>query len=372
MGLSDSEGASGAKPKASSKPDIELRPNLDIPKLNVPVPNASSIINDRRYVRANITRIYNIVMENGFQYTNDDKKLEYFERLLELRSGIREMNSFIHQNTQVSEEDLENVIEEEESYEEKLVTALRITKPADGTPRQLNIVSYDDNSSRKLRLPNVSLPVYSNDKNESLERFFHSFESIINQHRLSDYERFVYLKGQLRGPPLTIVDSLDSLQQSYVSAKLLLEDAFASPLTQKYEVIKRLSELNLGYDDDVYAYISSMRSIVTSFESLKIDIETVIQYFAWQGMNSRFQGHIIQITNESKPSLDEINRSVFNAAERYLKMNEQYKERKSKGNNRNNFNKTENAIMTGRILKLMRMSWLQKLMISQPTFVSCV
>ena len=63
---------------------------------------------------------------------------------------------------------------------------------------------------------------------------------------------------------------------------------FASPLSQKYEVISKLSQIKLTSNTDVYQYISEIRSIISSFETLKIDIDTVLQYFVWHSMNDKF------------------------------------------------------------------------------------
>ena len=65
-----------------------------------------------------------------------------------------------------------------------------------------------------------------------------------------------------------------------------------------------------------------MKSIINSFRNLKIDVDTVLQYFIWNGLNDRFQNHLISITNNVKPSLDEIATHIFEATERYVRQNE--------------------------------------------------
>lgn len=123
------------------------------------------------------------------------------------------------------------------------------------------------------------LPSFSNDKNENLEKFFHGFESIIKKHNLSDYEMFVYLRGQLCKTPKSLVESLDIEEQQYETAKELLTKAFGSTLSQKYDTIKKLSELQLKIDGDPFEYICSMRTITSSFKNLSIDTNIVLQYF---------------------------------------------------------------------------------------------
>jgi hypothetical protein len=107
----------------------------------------------------------------------------------------------------------------------------------------------------KLKLPELPLPTYSHAKNETLPGFLSAFESIIKHYVLSDYEKFVFLKRQLRGPPLVLVESLSLAQQSYESAVSLLNKAFASDITQKYEVIQRLR--NLKCANKPYEFLGS-------------------------------------------------------------------------------------------------------------------
>ena len=77
--------------------------------------------------------------------------------------------------------------------------------------------------------------------------------------------------------------------------------------------------------DDVYTYIGNMRSITSSFSNLDISSEDIRQYFFWTGMNRNFQDQLVQITNSTKPSLQQINDNIFAATERYLKLSESNK-----------------------------------------------
>ena len=42
-----------------------------------------------------------------------------------------------------------------------------------------------------------------------------------------------------------------------------------------------------------------------------------MKYFAWNGLNERFKTHIVQITNKTHPSLQDIMDNYFIARERY-------------------------------------------------------
>lgn len=86
--------------------------------------------------------------------------------------------------------------------------------------------------SSMLKLPEMPLPKFSNEKGESLISFISSFEGVINKHNLSTYEKFVYLKRQLSGEPLTLISSLEESRQSYENGTDLLKQAFACEYSQ--------------------------------------------------------------------------------------------------------------------------------------------
>ncbi len=96
-----------------------------------------------------------------------------------------------------------------------------------------NVGSLEPTNVNKLKLPVIALPEFSNSKGESLEKFIFAFESIIEKHLLSPYEKFIYLRGQLHNGPRALVDSLSPNEQTYKCAKDLLAEAFAFQLTQK-------------------------------------------------------------------------------------------------------------------------------------------
>ena len=64
-----------------------------------------------------------------------------------------------------------------------------------------------------------------------------------------------------------------------------------------------------------------MRSTISGIQALKMVVDDFVRYFIWRGLNSDFQAHLVAITNKSKPSLTEINDSIFEATNRYIKQN---------------------------------------------------
>jgi len=280
----------------------------------------------RQYVRQKITRISNIVSEDLYLLSST-KINSYHDNLKSLKVEVVALDMKIY----TLEDDLndEDYMISTEEYEEKIENALA----------SLNLRSSLDSNqggggtshSTKLKLPEIALPIFSNDKGECLHKFFYALESIIDKHSLSDYEKFVYLQGQLAKSPRLLIESLDAGDQGYAKAKQLLTEAFASPLTQKYDAIKRLVLLKLEPFQDPYPFISEMRSLISWFDKLKINSSDILQYFIWHAMNDLFQSQFVNITNKAKPDLEQIKSNVFEAAERYIKINE----RKGEGKARN-------------------------------------
>ena len=186
----------------------------------------------------------------------------------------------------------------------------------------------DHFQTNRLKLPQIPLPSYAHKEGEDLHKFFSNFENIVQKYGLTDYERFIYLQGQLSGEPLMLIRSLDIGSQSYISAKELLTKAFASVVTQQFEAIKRLSELKFGMKSP-YEYIGKIRQIQEAFKSLKVDTNIVLQYFIWQSMPENLQNQLVNISNHNKPDLTDIMENIFDAMERFLDINRRLQSKKS-------------------------------------------
>ena len=53
---------------------------------------------------------------------------------------------------------------------------------------------------------------------------------------------------------------------------------------------------------------------------MQLCTEHFLQFFFWNGLNENFQDQLINITNHTRPSLQETNDNFFEATERYLAM----------------------------------------------------
>ena len=274
-----------------------------------------TLVKSRRYIRQRITRTYNQVRDN-IESLDDRKIKTLITNLHSFKAELAILDRDIYACGE--EDDVDNMLDEGEVYEERISEALQILENV--STIEFTPLDSHDNNSNKIKLPQIQLPEFHDYKVQSLEIFLHSFESIISKHKLSSYEKFIYLKGQLKNSPRALVESLDSDEQSYETAIELLVQAFGSSLTQKYDVISRLTKLKLRPGDDPYEFIGEIKKIRNAVTKLEIDSDIFMQYFMWGSLNDLFQNQVIQIVNKSKPNLDEIFNCMFEAAERYLKV----------------------------------------------------
>lgn len=285
----------------------------------------------RAHMRTRTTRL--CAKADNLQNLSRNEKLTLLSSLKELQLELKKINSSIA--VALDDSDLEDSALNEEfdrcdSYDEKILTALSILNVDLETQQlvlQANVASPNENLSQnrlnKLKLPEIPLPKFGNAINETLTNFCLNFESVINKYNLSDYEKFVYLKRQLEGEPLTLINSLSGAKQSYEVAKSLLKEAFADTVAQKYSAISRLAKLSLSSDKEAYGYISEFRLVQDLFESLNISTDEVLQYFIWSGLSVSIQNQLINISNTNKPDLKQIIDNIFKALERCKEISSQ-------------------------------------------------
>lgn len=301
--------------------------------------DADYSIHSRGRIRAKVTRTCNKIHDDLPNLTSVERKanITYLESL---RVELKNMDEFICSDIWKSKSDkveLEAEWDICDSYEKNIFdTIFALDQPITEVPiTSSNSEQVVAHSSRlnKLRLPEIPLPMFSNAQDETLNHFLENFNNILSKYELSDYEKFVYLKRQLKGEPLTLIGSLSGVDQSFEGAKLLLREAFADSVSQKYSAVQRLSQLKLIHGGDPYQFISEMRLVQDLFRTLDITSELVIQYFIWNGMTSGLQTQLINICNSNKPDLASINANIFKALDRFKeldKSSEQSSQRKTK------------------------------------------
>jgi len=286
------------------------------------------LVRSRGYMRSSITKFCDKI-SRGLEGVQKCELTTCISKLNQMTSDIRDLDSKINpMKFATSDEGFVQEMDVCNNYYDKLLASLATVKMALETCDVSNSVNSDVPQSgtgqsllNKLKLPQVPLPTYCNAKDETLAHFFTQFENVINKYNLGNYEKYMLLKGQVSGEPLTLINSLGAAEQSYGNAKALLQQAFASDVGQKFDAIKRLTLLDLNSGGNPYEYISELRVVTELFRTLDIGVDTVQQYFAWKGMTNEMQGHLMSICNNNKPSLGEIMNNFFKAVDRNKETN---------------------------------------------------
>ena len=286
----------------------------------------------RRYIRGKITKKF-IALTSDVINNSDLKECKTYlgeigDLKEEIKASNKEVANLIWRHTE-DEAVLNQEMEDVDSYNQKL-TALHnslddrvseLTRVISDSPDQPShsggFISDHSRISNQLKLPQLPLPEYSNTDGENLHDFFQNFENIMDKCALSNYEKFLCLMKALSKEPLDLIKSLQGSQQSYVEAKQLLIKAFASPMRQKHEAIKRLVNLSLPPNGEIYSYISKLRIIIQTFNNINMEVKDILQYFIWHSMPKSLQNQFVHITNTNNPQLAQIEEHLFEAAERF-------------------------------------------------------
>lgn len=161
------------------------------------------------------------------------------------------------------------------------------------------------------KIPEVPLPTFNSDNKDSdLTSFILEMEEFFDKNKIDVSKKFPYLRGQLKGKALKLIDGLPFNQRNYDSAKDILQAAFASELKEKHGIIKSLTEIKYVNSIEFYGELNKLHK---KFQFSKIEIEDVLQYFPWCSLPAGVRSNLVNITGQAHPSLDDILKNIFNA-----------------------------------------------------------
>ena len=291
------------------------------------------LVHTRKYVRAKITRLSNEVTANINTYDVSNLK-RIMNDLKDDLNALKDHDNKVLDaiwddeladaaNEKVQTLELDSIQE----YKTRASNAIMLLESRLGSSS--NVLN---NNVSRLKPETAPLPSYSGEPGESLEKFVYIFEATVAAHNYTDFEKFLLLQKCVQGRAATLIKSLESDKQTYIEAKTLLEAAFAAPLMQAYNTLQRLIDLKLPTSSDPLFIVSEMRQIKDSVRKLKIDMNVVLQFFYWRSLPDGIKSQLIQISNNSKPDLVQIESNIFSAIERDS-MNNCKLEVKPKSNN---------------------------------------
>ena len=271
------------------------------------------LVNKRKVIRKKVTDAFN--QSDTYSTFSESQKISENAVLLSYKKALIGVDTYI-QNLKFSSEDIDEAQLEVElsscqDYQDKIESCLPLlaSKPA-------NANNFDVARSL-LKQPTAPLPKFGSSGNEDLLSFFIEFENTTGAFKYPDRDLLLLLKQQVEGRAKLLLGSLEADKQTYADAKNLLINALALQETRKFQAIKKLTQLKLVPGSDPFKYISNLHTIHESVRVVGITSDDFLQYFAWLGLDDKFQKELIAVTNKIHPSFKDIKENFFTACERY-------------------------------------------------------
>ena len=268
----------------------------------------------RKVIRKKVTDCFN--SSDTFLTLNPAEKLSTKSLLLCWQKQLVDLNEKVFQEKFVDVTE-ESILEKELLDNQNYFDKIEACYPLLDATKAKNTGNLPELARSLLKQPTAPLPTFHSKDGEDFLRFIREFEATTDAFQYPDRDLLLLLKQQVEGRAKHLLSSLECDKQNYKDAKDLLVSAFASDEFRKNSTIKRLIDLQLKEGDDPYIYISKLRTICESIKTLKVDADEFVRYFAWTGLNLNFRNQLVQITNKTNPSLDEILSKFFTACERY-------------------------------------------------------
>ena len=166
-----------------------------------------------------------------------------------------------------------------------------------------------------LKPPQVPLPKFYSRDDEDITLFLLGFEETMKKFQYTDFDKLTLLKNQVKGKAEHLLASFNPAETTYKEARDALTAALASRSEQVSKIIERLQSIKLN--GEPFRYLSDCMQIKAAFSKLDIKIEEVLAYHFLQGMSYAFRNTMITITNNEKPTLDQIFDKFHQTTQRY-------------------------------------------------------
>ncbi|XP_064110129.1 uncharacterized protein LOC135217954 [Macrobrachium nipponense] len=277
--------------------------------------NLQVLIGQRKVIRRKVTEQFN--RSDTYSALTQEGKLAIKGLLVNYRNKLSELDDqiLLKKFPDISDEaELEPELTSCQDYLDKIEHCLPLLEISRSKNDSNNI---PDVARSLLKQPTAPLPKFTSKEGEDFLKFIAEFEATTNAFQYPDRDLLLLLKQQVDGRAKTLLSSLEADKQRYVDAKELLISAFASKEVCKNNAIKKITELSLREGDDPFIFISILRSVCEAVKTFNIGADEFVRYFAWHGLNGRFQRHIINIAGKTHPSLNDIISHFFAACERY-------------------------------------------------------
>lgn len=246
------------------------------------------LIKRRSTIKSSITKIETFVLKN-----EKDKKVDVNEFVVREEHLVKAIEEYGEIQTQIEEHDAaqESDRDEIETKYFSLVAKIRtivksrakveIKTPArdsssPSTNRTLQHPPQYFENSQAVKLPSLNVPTF-NGQYEDWKSFFDIFCALIHSDtKLSNVQKFLYLKTALKGEPLTLIEDLKVTNDNYDSAINILKARYDNRLSIINSHIKALLEIpqvNKMNCATLRDFLTKVKKHINALSSLKVPVE---------------------------------------------------------------------------------------------------
>ena len=254
-------------------------------------------------------KYYNILTQLGKPYVPslEDKHKSYLEKLDEAHTLLMDRNTELDQNppqpgvqnnstTSSSAPAASSVVPLSADQFKQLLDA--VTKPEEGP-----------------KPPEVPLPSFDPDEKSNFQTFIKELEVFFARYpKIGEDQKFLYLKKHLKKKAFQLVSELPFDQQNYSFARDLLYKAYADPHAEKAAIFKQLADLK--YKNSSTEFFGDLNYLLRMVQFHKVTAEEFIGHFAWRALPTNLRSVLVQMTNSSHPTVQQISDKIFDAQRR--------------------------------------------------------
>lgn len=239
------------------------------------------LIKRRAVIKGSISRIETFVSKHDNAANMDVHEFSIRDTVLQqLYSEYKEVQSNIEDLDSEKENDREEVEMKYFSLLSKiksLVKSLSVEPANVQVPVQQHSFPPVEVQNHSVKLPNLSIPTFSGHY-EDWNSFFDIFCALIHSDtKLSDVQKFLYLKTSLKGEPLNLIEDLQVTNENYSSAFQIVKDRYSNKLSIINSHLKSLLELpQLTKLNNVALreFVTKIKKHVNALNALKVPTES--------------------------------------------------------------------------------------------------
>lgn len=247
----------------------------------------------------------------------DPKKLELkCLGLAKQQENIKKLDEDIEET--MDEADVENEISDAVAFSSKLDEAQYLAQQKLQEMKEAEVQAVQDTErqanrhSKTGRLPKLELPTFDGEPKKWYD-FWDIFNAAIHSRSdLAEIEKLQYLKGQLKGAALKLIDGFRLTNTNYEMVIEMLQDAYGDRDAIIDAHIIELAELKSPNSSSVQAienFRTDMEGHLRELEALGIKMDKygrLLSPLLMKKLPSKWKENVIRSTGSRHPSLDEL------------------------------------------------------------------